>query len=308
MLIITTYEGPDVDGTACAYAYREFLRNQGKDVELAIFGIPHREAQFVINKFDIKLDNKTNLLERSDGIILVDASDTKGIFKKINVDKVVEIINHRKINESHVFKNAKVQIELVGAAATLVAEKFMENNVKPTKESAILLYSAIISNTLNFKANVTNQRDKDVFKWLKDFVNVPEDYSKEMFTYKSDFGDKSIKEVINEDLSYFPEIGGKRLGVAQLEVVELDEILKERLSEIKSTLKKIKEKKDLDYVFLTAIDLDDGFNKFLVIDDETKVFLEKSMSLKFVGNIAKRNGVIMRKEIMPIIKKYLERS
>jgi manganese-dependent inorganic pyrophosphatase len=304
-IAVTSYENPDVDGTACAYAYVELLRKKGKNAKLVIFGVPHREAQFVIKKFGIQLGRKMGVLGNSDSVILVDASDLKGISNDIDKDKVIEIIDHREVNQADLFKNAKVQIEMVGAAATLIAEEFMKDNIEPSRESACLMCSAIMSNTLNFKANVTTGRDRKAFDWLNRIAKLPEGYVKEMFGYKSDFGDKRIDEIMMDNFSS-PKIGGKKFVIPQLEVIELDKLLERELGGIKNFLSRIKEKTGLDYAFLTSIDLDDGFNKFVAVDEKTKSLLERALGINFEGDVAKRDGVLLRKEIIPILKAYLE--
>ena len=42
-------------------------------------------------------------------------------------------------------KDIKIQIEMIGAAATLVAERFKNNNIDISRESAILLYNGILN-------------------------------------------------------------------------------------------------------------------------------------------------------------------
>ena len=67
MILVTAYERPDLDGTACAFAYAEFLQKSRKDAICGIFGNPHREAQFVLERFDIKsLGNGEKLIGKAD--------------------------------------------------------------------------------------------------------------------------------------------------------------------------------------------------------------------------------------------------
>ncbi|HRN71056.1 MAG TPA: DHH family phosphoesterase, partial [Candidatus Woesebacteria bacterium] len=199
--LITAYENPDLDGTACAYAYAEFLNKNGGDVVAGIYGKIHREAQFVFDKFDIKpLADADKLNNEIDSIIIVDASDIRGLSDKINPAKVIEIIDHRKVNEADKFPNAKVQIELVGSAGTLIAEKFYESRTSISKESAVLLYSAIVSNTINFKANVTTERDHKMAEWLLSQFELPDNFVHEMFKFKSTFT-QPLAEIIEGDFS-----------------------------------------------------------------------------------------------------------
>ena len=54
-ILVTSYNNPDVDGTACSYAYSEFLRNKNINAQAGVFGKVHKEAQFVLDKFNIKI-------------------------------------------------------------------------------------------------------------------------------------------------------------------------------------------------------------------------------------------------------------
>ncbi|PIN74987.1 hypothetical protein COV18_04475 [Candidatus Woesearchaeota archaeon CG10_big_fil_rev_8_21_14_0_10_37_12] len=75
---------------------------------------------------------------------------------------------------------------------------------------------------------------------------------------------------------------------------------------IRNALKELKEKNNLDLIFLTCIDVEKRFNTFVVIDDNSKILLENALNITFENNVAKRNGIIMRKEIVPLLKELLE--
>ena len=303
--LVTSYTNPDLDGTACAFAYTEFLQKTGKNAQTALFGSPHREAQFVMEKFNIPdFKNAEDFIDDVDGIVLVDASDLNGISDKIKPEKVTEIIDHRKIHEAHKFPNAKAQIELVGSAATLIAEKFYSNNIEVSKESAALLYSAIVSNTINFKANVTTDRDVKMAKWLKTKVTIPENYIHEMFSNKSQFK-KSLEETLIDDFATF-KLNNINLGIAQLEMVGVDEFINDNTDEIKKNLEKLKKEKSLNLIFFTCIDLENGFNKIVVIDEKSQKIVEKALKVKFNDMITRRESILMRKEMVPLMKKVLE--
>mgnify|MGYP003965002921 CR=1 FL=1 len=164
MIQVTSYSNPDLDGFSCAYAYAEFLNMTETEAKPVIFGKPRREVQFVVSKFNI--DVPSDDFDIKLDVALVDASDVRGVLEKLDLEKVIEVIDHREVHESEGFKKAKLQIELVGSAATLITEKFVEAKLEPSREAAVLLYSAIISNTINFKNNVTTERDIDAANWF----------------------------------------------------------------------------------------------------------------------------------------------
>lgn len=306
-IIVTAYSNPDLDGAACAIAYAELLKKQGIGAQVALFGTPHREAQFVFKTFNIDTPAEAeNILNQEDKLILVDASDLRGISNLIDLKQVIEVIDHRKVNQANKFPNAKIQIELVGSCATLIAEKFLKEKVTIAPSSAALLYLAIISNTVNFQANVTTKRDKKICDWLVGQFNLPKNYVHKMFVAKSVF-EKPLKEVFGDDFATF-EFHSKQLGIAQLEIVNADEFVYKNKDEIQQVLIKIKEERSLDLIFLSVIDVEKIRNIFVVVDDPSKKLLEQALGVRFENNILRQDGIMMRKTIVPMIKELLECS
>lgn len=305
-ILITSYTNPDIDGVSCAFAYAELLKKQGQDAVAGTFDIPHSEAQFVLDKFKIeKIGNGELLLKNYPDVILVDVSDPNDLSLLIDTKQVIEIIDHRKLHHADKFVNATNQIELVGSCATLIAEKFYQQNIPISKESAVLLYSAIISNTINFQNKVTTDRDQKMADWLKSQIILPENYIHEMFAHKSNFT-QPIKETILSDFKLL-DINHKKIGIGQMEIINVDEYIQNNLPEIKRVLTEIKQEKSLDYIVLSFIDLDLAKNTFVVIDEDTKKLLGLCLNIKFNDLIAHSEYIIMRKELNPIIKEMLEK-
>ena len=302
--LIIPYSNPDLDGTACAEAYAEYLNKQGGNAKAAVFGTPHREAQYVLEKIEEQPEDASDLFEGAEDVIIVDASDLRGISDKVEPENVTEIIDHRKEHHADQFPNADAQIELVGAAATLIAEKFHENNVEISDESAILLYGAIISNTMNFQANVATERDKEMAEWIQKQTDIERNFGRKMFEHKSEFNEP-IKHVFLGDFSTVT-YGNEDIGIAQLEIVDVNQFVKQNKNEIQEALEEIKEEQNLEYIFLTCADLEEGFNHFVTIDTETTELLSNALNVEFSDKEAIRQDVLLRKEIIPKLKSELE--
>jgi manganese-dependent inorganic pyrophosphatase len=294
-ILITPKINPDLDGVACAYAYAKLLNSSkdGNEYIAGIYGTPHSEAQFLINKFQITDVLFFNPDLAFDKFILVDASDLKGMPEVIRAQDVMEVIDHRATHQaSELFVNAKIQVELVGAAATLIWEKFKESL---DVNSVILLYGAIYSNTLNLNPGIITQRDLEAVSELAD--DIPDNLISEMFQYKTNYMAANLEEVMTSDFKTFDN----GLGIAQLEGFNLDQLVNNNLEKIKNILASLKEKNNLKFIFLTAADIENGYNIFVVIDEETKNLLEKSMELNFSNYIAKNNELLLRKQILPLL-------
>jgi manganese-dependent inorganic pyrophosphatase len=306
-IIVTGYESPDLDGVACAVGYAEFLSKKGKEAIAVTFGNLQREAEFVLRTTNSIFPPKgEELLENDTPVILVDASDLVGISKKIDPQQVIEIFDHRMINDAEKFSNATKHIEAVGSCATLIADRFFAEDIPISEGAAIALYAAIISNTINFNASVTTDRDRKMAAWLNEKASVPANFIHSMFAYKSQIT-KPLKDVFDQTIAHFI-FNNQKIVIVQIELIDAENFVRNNLKEISRVLEVYKHAENADFVFLTSIDVEKGGNIFVVTDDETKVLLEKALVVSFMGYIAKRSGIIMRKTITPILKQLLEQN
>ena len=305
-ILITGYVNPDLDAVAGVVAYSEYLNKTGGNTMVGLIGVPHDEAKYILDRFNIKYPSSIKNDDDFNEVVLVDASDLVGLEGNINPEKVIEIIDHRKVNEADKFPNAKVQIELVGSAATLVAERFIKNNIDISKDSAILLCGAIISNTLNFKGGVTTDRDKIAYEYLNKIAELPLNFSKELFESKSDLSDDKLKERIISDLAWF-NIADRKVSILQLEIVDSKYLIENRVDDIVLILQSLKSEMEFGLIFLNIVELEENKNYFVTIDNEVMIILEKIFNVKFNGHVAERPGLILRKQIVPLLKEELEK-
>jgi inorganic pyrophosphatase/exopolyphosphatase len=149
---------------------------------------------------------------------------------------------------------------------------------------------------------VTTDRDKAMAKWLLTKVKLSKTYVKEMFEYKSNLSNPL--DLLISELATFT-IGKKQLGVTQIEIVRADEFITQKVAEIKQKLVNSRIHRQFDYIFLTCIDVETATNTFVAIDLDTENLLSKVLGVTFENGIAKRKGILMRKEIVPILKEHL---
>ena len=305
MILITAYDGPDLDGSACAFAYAELLNKKGEQVEAGIFNDLRLEARFAFDLVKAKIANGSEIYKRADNVVLVDACEIKGISKEIDSQKVIEVIDHRPVNQAREeFPNATIQVELVGSCATLITEKFIKNEIKPSKESATLLYLAIASNTINFKNNVTTDRDIEAAKYLKSLYPIDDKLVLEMFAHQSNLVG-TIREIFERD-KWSNFVAGQTFSIFQFEIIGVDEYIRKNYLEIVQSLKDVMAEEKFDFTFATFVDLEKARNTFVVPDEKVGNLIGEIIGLKFENNIAHYPKIIMRKEIMPKIKNYFE--
>lgn len=298
-VLVTSYSNPDLDGVACAVAYAELLRKQGRDAVAGIFGEPDEEAKFVLEKNGIEPCDASRLVDEAGSIVLVDASNLDWMDSSIDSSRVVEVIDHREHSLDDSF-DADTQVELVGAAATLIAERFKQSKYQVSEDSAELLYAAVADNTLRFRADVTTGRDVEIADWLGGEVQDPGELVSEVFRIKSEFDD--IGELVRSDY-YHTDLAGYRVGISQVETIDALSVL-ERPGLLEDEMRSLEQEDVLDIGFITVADIEDKKNYFLAVG-ESRGILEEVLDVTFEDHIAEREGLLLRKQLIPEIRKYL---
>jgi manganese-dependent inorganic pyrophosphatase len=261
-----------------------------------IFGQIDPETEYTLGHVSIKIPKPISI-EPDDSVILVDASKVTSLPSGIVPEQVVEIIDHRKMT------NASIKIEMVGAAATIVTEKYMKQNVQPSQDIALLLFGAIASNTLDFRANVTTDRDYQAAEWLKSKHVMPSEFVNNMFLAKSNVAGAKLRERLAGDrmVSYN---GEKLVSILQLELIEANRIAHERVEEICAILSEFESEKPTDFSFASFLDLTRGTTTFIAHNHQVQAVLQDIFSVSFQHNLAVYDSFIMRKEIGPKLADY----
>ena len=306
-VLVTGYTNPDLDAYACAAAYAELLRLQGQPAQGACFGKPLSEVAFVldlVSELQLTQFNPSDF----DQFVIVDTSEARHIPSGINPKKVIEVIDHHLYNDPADFCNAKLDIQAVGAAATLVAERFQQAEITPRRKIAALLYAAIISNTLNFKASVTTDRDAAAAGWLLDYAKLQVDFARDLFAAKSDVSGEKLQELMNLEMNPC-EVEGKLFNVGSLELVGVPAILAERQQEIHEILVSAHTKHKAHVTVFSMCDVELGKTYFITPYSDIQKILGEILAVEFSGNTAEYPSIILRKEyVQGLRQRYFEKS
>lgn len=297
-ILITAKVSPDIDGVACMFAYAQLL---GKDAQPVIFGNINPETKYFVDKHGVNIgiinDDGSGDWEK---VILVDASSMKGMPKVVAANKVIEIIDHRvgDFKEGE-FMNTKVQNEMVGAAATLIVEKFVKAGILPTEANAKLLYGAIFENTLDLNASNVDERDIKAIKFLEENFGLTHKLIEEMFKFAYQTRLNNLKKYLEEDSKVFELKLG---GCVILQMICWGGEIKTHQTEIDQVLQKIQVDLGASWGFLSAIDLASKANYLYCSSTDGKAVLAKALGIDFVENWGILNNLLLRKQIVPLLK------
>ncbi len=294
MICITAKINPDLDGVACIMAYAELLQNQNMRVEGCVFGIPQSEVQYFIKKHLIPVACYPNKISSKwDRFILVDASSMKGMPQVVENNLVMEIIDHREGNPKVEFPHAKIQNELIGAAATLIVERFMKQNLLPSINNAKLLYGAIFHNTLNFISSNATERDKQAIQFLEKHFGLSEDIAQQMFSYATQEILSNPDQAIISDAKQFDTFNFYQLIVSNFDYEKIEK-------QIAQTIQKQDMKHPCQWSLLNLIDVTKKRSALYVPCKKGQDIIEKALQCSFINSWAIIPSML-RKQITPKI-------
>ena len=303
-ILVFGHKNPDTDTICSAIAYAELKNKLGKDVKAARLGEVNEETKYALNYFKVE---KPELVENVAGreIILVDHNERTQTADGFEEAKVLELIDHHRISNFNVDEPLYARVEPVGCTATIILKLFKENGLTPSKETAGLMLSAIISDTLLFKSPTCTQCDAKAGKELAEIAGVDlKEYGLEMLKAGTALGDKSEAELLNMDMKIF-EIDGTKIGVAQVNTVNEAEVL-ERKEKLLAEIDNIIAKEGLKFFMLAITNILTNDSAALISGDGNDV-VEKAFGEKVDSNLVTLKGVVSRKkQIIPPLTKAIQ--
>jgi len=117
-------------------------------------------------------------------------------------------------------------------------------------------------------------------------------------------GNKSEAELINMDMKVF-EIDGKKIGVAQVNTVNEEEVLK-REAKLVEEIKKISSEKGLEFFMFVITNILTN-DSVAIVTGNGNDYIEKAFNSKVENGLVTLKGVVSRKkQIIPPLTKAIQ--
>jgi inorganic pyrophosphatase/exopolyphosphatase len=288
---------PDLDGVACALAYAEFLRRSGIASRPWLPTEGDTEAEFALKKCPGTDMAEPNQFGPETRFILVDASGLEGFPEIVPVSQVVEIIDHRQHGSPHrLFPQARVHIEAVGAAATLITEKYHAASMVPSHNAGTLLYGAIHSNTQELKGSITTDRDVAAASWLESVLNIPGGFLDEQFSARRDAIVGDLDDSVFRESKTFPHMSGPYV-IAQLEFRGAGKVVTSEFDRLVRAIARLGPRG-----MLNMVDLSTGTSHLVIPDQELRRLVSRVMHLENKGMTLESRPSTLRKQIVAALE------
>ena len=304
-IYIFGHKNPDTD-SICSSLVSEILdkKNGWKDTEARRLGNVNKETQYVLDYLGIEAPALLEKVEEGQGVALVDHNEFNQSVEGIEKAKIWSVTDHHRIANFETSEPLYYTAKPYGCTCTILFEEFKRLGHEIEKKEAILMASAIISDTLLLKSPTTTEYDRKALEELEKIagINVNE-YGLEMLKAGTDLDDFSANELINLDAKNLDKDGTKFV-IAQVNTVSIDDVLK-RQAELEEAMKKEIEEKGLKIFVLAITDILNSNSKIIALGEKIDS-VEKAFDVKLENNTAFLPGVVSRKkQILPNIDKNI---
>ncbi len=306
MKYVVGHKNPDTDSIVSAIVLAYFL-----ECYPAKLGNLNPETEFVLRKFGV-MEPETIESAKNKELILVDHSEKSQSLDDLEEGKIIGIIDHHKVGLTTT-EPILYYAKPVGSTATVIAELYFKNamdliggkNKELKPDLAGLLLSAIISDTVLFKSPTTTELDKEMAKKLAEIAGIKNinEFGMDILKAKSVVSKLKPEEIISMDFKDF-NFNGKKVGIGQVEVIDIKEI-EDKKDKILELLKEKLNKENYDLIVFMITDIMKEGSEMLVIGN-VKMF-EKAFNVKVENNTVFLEGVMSRKKqvVPPLEKAYL---
>ena len=295
------HTNPDSDSIVGAISLA-YLKNQlGEDCVPTRQGKIAPETEFILNKFGAETPElKTSYA--GENVYIVDFSDLAQAPDDIMDATILGIYDHHKLGDLTTSTPLECWIRPIGCSNTVIKEAYDYYDVEIPKDIAGMMLCAILSDTVIFKSPTCTKIDTKVCKELAEIAGI-EDYKAlgmEMFIVKSAVQGATARELTTRDYKEF-DMNGSKLGVGQLEVVDLS-VFDDMKDDLFAYMKKLKEEGGLHSVLILLTDImKEGSQLLVVSDDDSKI--ESAFDCKLEDSQIWLDGVLSRKkQIIPFLQ------
>lgn len=299
-VLIFGHKNPDTD-TICSSLAKEILfKKFGKyNVKAVRLGNVNKETQYALDYLNMEAPELIERVEKGQKVILVDHNEFNQSADGIEDAEILEVVDHHRICNFQTTDPLYYSAKPYGCTATILYQEFLEKEIEIEKPEAVLMASAIISDTLLLKSPTTTKYDAKALGNLGRIAGIEiNKYGLEMLKAGTDLDGFTEKELINMDAKKF-ETKGVKCVIAQVNTVSISDVMK-RKAKLESEIKDAIIENNLNLFVLAITDILNSNSQIIVFGNRTDI-IEKSVKLE--DNTALLEGVVSRKkQLLPMIE------
>lgn len=267
--LVVGHKNPDTDSIISAIAVADLMTKRGVQAKAIAQGDVTPETAFVLDKFGLaKPEVVTSVAGKK--VILVDHSDLAQAPADLKDAEVIAVVDHHKLGDVTTSSPLLMWVWPAGCTGTVIKAMYDFYGVELPKNIAGGLLCAILSDTVIFKSPTTTEDDKVAVEALAKIAGVAnyKDLGMDMFKVKSAVDGVPARDLVFRDYKDF-DMNGKKVGIGQLEVIDLAMLDKVK-ADLAAEITKVKGE-GRHSVFLLLTDIMKEGSEMLICSDDPAV-------------------------------------
>lgn len=299
-VLVYGHKSPDTDTIVSAIAVADLKSKLGVEAKPIAMGALNPESTFVLNKFGLKAPEIVTSVA-GQKVILVDHSDLAQSPDDLKDAEIVGIIDHHKLGDVTTPNPLEMWVWPVGCSCTVIEAMYRFFGIEIPKGIAGAMTCAILSDTVMYKSVTCTPQDKAAVDNLAKIAGIGDIMAlgMEMFKVKSAVEGASMRELCMRDYKDF-NMSGKKVGICQLEVVDLS-ILEPVKAGLAEEIAKIKAE-GRHSVFLLLTDIMKEGSEMLICSDNAAV-VEKAFGVAGDKSVWLPGVMSRKKQVVPPFEK-----
>lgn len=298
--LIFGHKNPDTD-TICSSMVKQILSEKegNTSVKAVRLGNVNKETQYALDYLQIEAPELIEKVEEGQKVILVDHNEFNQSADGIENAKILEVVDHHRISNFQTTDPLYYTARPFGCTSTILYQEFIEKGIEIDKKEAVLMASAIISDTLLLKSPTTTKYDEKALGELGRIAGIDiNKYGLDLLKAGTDLDDFSEKELINLDAKKF-ESKGVKCVIAQVNTVSIPDVLK-RKEKLEEEMNNSIAENGTDLFVLAITDILNSNSQIIALGNRVDI-IEKSCKLE--DNMALLEGVVSRKkQLLPMVE------
>ncbi|PSW03757.1 manganese-dependent inorganic pyrophosphatase [Photobacterium lipolyticum] len=224
MIQVVGHKNPDSDSICSALVGAELLKARGLEAKAVRQGELNRETQHILEQAGVEQPEMCTGVA-GQNIWLVDYSDLAQGPDDIADAEILGIVDHHRLGDVTTTNPLEAWIWPVGCTCTIMFNLFKMEKAEITRPLAVLMMSAILSDTVGFASPTCTQKDKDAVAELATIAGIEDldAFIKDLLIAKTDIEGLSASQLVEKDLKAYP-FNNRDVVVGQIELATLEQV------------------------------------------------------------------------------------
>lgn len=294
-VLVFGHKNPDTDTICSSIIAAKLAKHLGYDAEAARLGKINKETEYVFNYLGIEPQREINKVEEDQKVILVDHNEASQSVEGREKAEVIAVIDHHRIADFSTKEPLYYIAKPYGCTATILYELYRQHGLEIDKQIAVLMISAIASDTLLLQSPTTTDKDRKAFKELEEIAEIDANkYGLDMLKAGTDLSALSAQEIINMDAKEYNE-NGKKIVIAQVFTVDINDVFS-RKEDISFAMEKVISDNGLNCFVFTITDIITNNSRIISLGEDKEI-AEKAFGQKLDEDDSMLlEGVVSRKK------------